>query len=135
MTVKTEVGIEQNPHNGTWEVGWRDAEHGFTPYLCGIATRKAAEAELLGFDARVEADGHALAAEMEADMREEAERFPNLGYVRAQIRKLKNVGAVLDASARLNELLDMDLHEHITWPLPSLESDPKWPRVRALKRS
>lgn len=120
------VVVEQNRYNGTWEIGWRSAEDGdFTPCFCGYPTKEAAEAEIPGFDARLKAETEAFAAEKDAEEREQNERWPNLGYVRAKIQKLRDSGASFDANSKLDELLAMDLHEHIDWPLPS------WKAIRS----
>jgi hypothetical protein len=123
------VVVEHNQYNGTWDVGWRSADGDFTPCFCGYPTRQAAEAEIPGFDARLEAESEAFRAEKEAEEREQNERFPNLGYVRAKIKKLrdnpKTWAASFDADDKLDELLAMDLHEHINWPLPS------WKAIRS----
>jgi hypothetical protein len=121
----TKIVAEQNPHSGNWEVGWKSDDGEFTPYLCDCRTREEAEAEIPGFDERVRRDGEALQRELEADEREQDERWPNLGYVRAKIRGLRDSGKAedwarsFDANCKLDELLSMDLHEHIAWPLPS----------------
>ena len=67
----------------------------------------------------------AYLAEEEAAEREQNLEFPNLGYVRDQIKKLNDSSNVEDWAAsfnaqnKLDALLDMDLAEHISWPLPS----------------
>ena len=125
MSAKSKVDAERNRYNNTWDVGWRHADGEFTPYLCGYRTKKAAAAEIPGFNQRVESDLKALMEEKDVEEHEQAERFPNLGYVRAKIKELRDSGtaedwaASFDASGKLEQLLDMDLHEHIGWPLPS----------------
>jgi hypothetical protein len=47
------------------------------------------------------------------------ERDENLTYVRSQIAKIHTPWRSAEASDKLNTLLDMDLAEHIRWPLPS----------------
>jgi hypothetical protein len=122
----TIIAVERNPYNGTWEVGWKDQNDGeFTPYLCGLETREEAEAEIPGFDERVRREFDAYVREQEAIEAEQNARWPNLGHVRARIKKLRDSGdakkwaASLDASSKLDALLDMGLHEFIEWPLPS----------------
>jgi hypothetical protein len=50
---------------------------------------------------------------------EQGEQFPNLAYIRGQIAKIRDPWKAMDADDKLRWLLDMDLHEHIDWPLPS----------------
>lgn len=125
MTSNMKVVVDQNPYNGSWEVGWRSADGTFTPQYCGYATRQKAEAQLFGFDERLKTEMQAFMAEMEANAHAEAEQFPNLGRTRAKISDLydsktgKGFAESFDASNKLAELLAMDLHEHIDWPLPS----------------
>ena len=122
MTDDTKIAVEQNPYNGKWDVGWRWDDGEFTPYLCGYRTKAEAEAEIPGFDKRVEKEAQDFASEQDAEEREQNERYPNLGYVREQIKKLwerSRAGAAWDAQNKLYHLLDMDLAEHIRWPLPS----------------
>jgi hypothetical protein len=123
---ESKVVVERNPYNDTWEVGWAaHDEFDFTPYLCGYATREEAEAEIPGFDDRLKSDMQAFMQEKDANEREQNERFPNIGYVRAKIKKLRDRGNSIDfvksfdSSRKLDYLLDLDLAEHITWPLPS----------------
>jgi hypothetical protein len=125
MTIKDEVVAEQNPYNGTWEVGWRSEDGEFTPHFCGYPTKEAAAAEIPNFDERLKAEMQVFMAEMEAGRREEVEQHINIAHVRAQIKKLydsrtaKGFAAAFDADSKLDWLLNMDLHEHISWPLPS----------------
>ncbi len=97
-----------------WDVGWQDDEVGFIPQFYGYQTREEAEAEIPGFYERLE-------RKREAEEREENERFPNLGYVRAKIKELhgSDLTKFFDAQDKLDALLDMNLYERITWPLPS----------------
>ena len=127
---KTPVVVEQNSNNGTWDVGWQTPD-GFVPQYCGYATKKEAEAEIPGFDERLEREFSAFMAGKDAEEREQNEVYPNLGYVRTRIKKLidrgrpQDLAAAFDAGQKLDWLLDMDLHQHITWPLPS------WPQIRS----
>jgi hypothetical protein len=118
----TTITVEQNPFNGTWEVGWKFEDGEFTPYLCGLETREEAEAEIPGFDERVKREMDELGREHEAKVAEQNARWPNLGHVRAKIKNLVDSGDVnkwLDASSKFDALLEMGLHEFIEWPLPS----------------
>jgi hypothetical protein len=125
MTAKSVIVVEQNPYNDTWEVGWKSEEYGFTLGCCGFATKEEAEAEISGFDERMQREFQGYMDEKDAEEREQNERWPNLGFVRAKIKKLRDSGKPadwaksFDASQKLDALLDLDLHEHITWPLPS----------------
>jgi hypothetical protein len=113
------VVVEQNPYDGTWDIGWLDDNLGFTPGECGYATKEEAEAQLPGFDARLEAKLDADMKERDELEREQNERWPNIGYVREKIRAMRNPLKALDAKWRLDALLDMEQHEHVDWPLPS----------------
>ena len=131
MSSKMKIAVEQNPYNGTWDVGWKWADDDefmpgeFTPHFCGYKTRKLAEAEIPGFDERVKKETDEMLQKTAAEEAEEAEQneeFPNLAYVRAEIAKLGKRGkqdAAFEALRKLDWLLDLDLAEHITWPLPS----------------
>ena len=119
MTTKSTIVVEQNPYSGTWDVGWKSEDGEFTPNFCGYATREEAEAEIPGFDERVQRDFDAFAREKDAEEREQNERWPNIGHVRARIKKMKDPLKALDAGWKLDALLDMGLHERIDWPLPS----------------
>jgi hypothetical protein len=127
----TKIVVEENPYNNTWEVGWKSDDGEFAPYLCGYATREEAEAEIPGFDDRVKRDLEELEREQIAAEREEAERWPNLGRVRAKVRKLRDSGKAedwaksFDANQKLDELLSRGLHEYIEWPLPS------WKKIKS----
>jgi hypothetical protein len=119
---ESKIVVEQNPYNGTWDVGWECDEVGFTPHFCGYATKKEAEAQIPGFDERVERALQTYTDEQDVLEREQNKRFPNLGYVRQQINKLAERGKndqAFDALQKLDWLLDLDLAEHISWPLPS----------------
>ncbi len=48
------IAVDQNPYDGTWDVGWKWADGSFTEHFCGFKTKEEAEAEIPGFDARVE---------------------------------------------------------------------------------
>jgi hypothetical protein len=116
------IVVEQNPYNGAWDVGWDYDEVGFTPCFCGYATKEEAEAQIPGFDERVERELQAYMDEQDVLELEQNKRFPNLGYVRQQINKLAERGKndqAFDALQKLDWLLDLDLAEHISWPLPS----------------
>ncbi len=52
-------------------------------------------------------------------MRRQNEEYPNLAHVRDRIDKIKDPNRALDVMHKLNWLLQLDLAEHITWPLPS----------------
>ncbi|MGO4506027.1 hypothetical protein AB4Z51_03335 [Bradyrhizobium sp. 2TAF36] len=119
MSTKSTIAVEQNPYSGTWDVGWKWDDGEFTPQFCGYATREEAEAEIPGFDERVQREYDEWAREKDAEEREQNERWPNIGYVRARIKKMKDPNKAFDAGWKLDALLDMDLHEHIDWPLPS----------------
>jgi hypothetical protein len=115
----SKITVERNPYDGTWSVGWKWDDGEFTPQFCGYRTRKEAEAEIPGFDKRVERELKTYSDEKDADEREQNERWPNLGYIRGRIKKIRDPKKALDAMWKLDALLNMDLHEHITWPLPS----------------
>jgi hypothetical protein len=119
---KSKIAVERNPHNDTWDIGWLWNDGDFTPHYCGYPTRKAAEAQIPDFDERVEREQRNYEAEKEAAEREQNEQWPNIGHVRQQIKKLHERGEhdqAFDARWKLDELLDMERHEHISWPLPS----------------
>jgi hypothetical protein len=116
---KSTVAVSLNPHNSTWEVGWQWDNGEFTPYLCGFPTKEEAEAQIPGFDQHVDSDLEAYEQQRHAIEREQNEMFPNLAHVRAKIKKIKDPLKAFDAQERLHRLLNMDLHEHISWPLPS----------------
>jgi hypothetical protein len=116
------VVVELNPYNNTWEVGWLDEETGFTPYYCGYATKEEAEAQVPGFSERFERDMREYSAKRDAEEREENEQWPNIGYVRQQIKKLYERGKLeqgCDAQEKLDSMMDQDSWERISWPLPS----------------
>jgi hypothetical protein len=115
----SKIVVEKNPYNGTWEVGWKSKDGVFTPEFCGDRTKKEAKAEIPGFDGRVKRNLETYMQEKDAEEREQNEQWSNLGYVRDQIKKIKDPFKSLDATWKLKALLDMDLHEHIEWPLPS----------------
>jgi hypothetical protein len=121
---KAEIVAQQNQYTGEWDVGWQDAD-GFTAAFCGYRTKQEAEAVIPDFNRRLDQQFADWKQQKDAEEREQNERWPNLGYVRAQIKKMaargtaKDKGAAFDAALKLNHLLDMDLHEHISWPLPS----------------
>jgi hypothetical protein len=119
VSSKSTVAVSLNPHNSTWEVGWQWDDGEFTPYLCGFATKEGAEAEIPGFDQRVESDLEAYGRLRDQIEREQNEMFPNLAHVRAKIKKINDPLKSLDAQNKLDRLLAMDLHEQVTWPLPS----------------
>ena len=118
----TKIVVQLNPHNDTWDVGWEFDDAEFCPYLCGYATKQEAEAEIPDFDERVKKDQQVFNAEVEAKEQWENQRFPNLAYVRAKIKKIKDPARYFDAADKLDWLLNYDLHEHITWPLPSWQA-------------
>ena len=128
MTDETKIVVEQNPYDGTWDVGWESDDGQFTPQFCGYTTKEEAEAEIPGFDERVEREFKAWCEEKDAEEQEENKRWPNVRRVRARIKKLSDSGKpenllrAFDASDKLAVLMDMDRHEHITWPLPSWEA-------------
>jgi hypothetical protein len=119
MANKEYLVVEQDADD-TWAAGikWCE-ESGFQAYETGFATREAAEARLPAIDEQVERELAADFAEYEAREAEENKQFPNIGYIRARIAKIKDLAKRLDADDKLSRLLDMDLHEHIQWPLPS----------------
>jgi hypothetical protein len=122
MTKIVGVIAEQNPHSGEWEVGWKSDDGEFTPRFCGYSTKEEAEAEIPGFHERLDKEEAEWMRKNEENERREAERWPNLGHVRAEIKKLANRGKAdkaFDAFQKLNWLLELDLAEHIDWPLPS----------------
>jgi hypothetical protein len=48
---KPKPDIDYNPHNGTWDIGWRDqADNDFTPFISGYTTKEEAESDLANFD-------------------------------------------------------------------------------------
>jgi hypothetical protein len=67
----------------------------------------------------------------DAKERWENKNYPNVPRVRAKIQKLRESKreedwtAAFNATMRLDKLLEMELHEHIKWPLPS------WRRIRS----
>jgi hypothetical protein len=116
---KNKIGVEQNPHNGTWDVGWKEDDGDFTPEFCGYATKEEAEAQIPGFDARLENEMQEYQAERDAVERQQNQLWPNIAFVRDRIKRMKNLRAAIDAQGKLDALLDMEKHEHIGWPLPS----------------
>jgi hypothetical protein len=116
---KSKVAAERNPYNGKWELGWKWENGDFTPEEGDYHTRKEAEAAIPGFEERTESRFKAWQQERDAEIAEENERFPNLAYVRERIGKMRDPFDAMDAHDRLRELLNRDLHERITWPLPS----------------
>ncbi len=124
MTDETKLVVEQNPHDGTWEIGWRMDAGEFVPGERGYATREEAEAAIPGFDERMEREFDAWFAEEQ----EENKQWPNVGRVRAEIKSLNDSGKpenlvkAVDASDKLNQLLNMDLVAYVRWPLPSWEA-------------
>ena len=98
MTTKSTIAVEQNPYNGTWDVGWKSHDGEFTPGFCGYATREEAEAEIPGFDERMQKDLDAYAREKDDEEQEQNERWPNIGYVRARIKKIRDPFKSFDAA-------------------------------------
>jgi hypothetical protein len=114
----TKIVVEKN--GNTFAVGWKD-EDGFTPCFTGYASREDAEAIIPQFDEMLTREHEAYRRQAEEERRYEAEQWPNIAYVRERIRKLTGKGdliAAFDASDKLDELLNLDMHEHISWPLP-----------------
>ena len=125
MNDEAKIVAEQNPYNGTWDVGWKWEDGDFTAQFCGYAAKEEAEAQIPGFDERVERELQAFMAKQQA----ENEEWPNLGHVRQQINKLVERGKndqAFDASQKLNWLIDVGAnYERIRWPLPS------WTAIRS----
>jgi hypothetical protein len=119
LMTKLTIAVERNPYNNTWDVGWRSADGEFTPHFCGYKTKTEAEAMVPDFDRLVEQDLNNFMKQTEAEEREQNKRWPNLRYARARIKKLKDLRKALDAQWKLDALLSMELHAHISWPLPS----------------
>jgi hypothetical protein len=118
--MSAKIVVQQNPYNGTWEVGWLDDEDGiFTPAFCGYASKEEAEAEIPGFNAKIDKQMENYMREQEEEERYQNEQWPNIAYVRQKIRAMRNPLKALDANDKLLALLAMDKHEHISWPLPS----------------
>ena len=113
------IVVQQNPYNGTWDVGWLGEDGEFTPGFCGYASKEEAEAEIPGFDEKLKAQYESYAKEQDEIEREQNERWPNIAYVRQKIRAMRNPLKALDAHDKLSAMLNMDLHERIGWPLPS----------------
>jgi hypothetical protein len=119
MTNDEPIVVKFNPNNDTWDVGWLDPEVGFVPHFCGYATKKEAEAQIPGFDVCVEREFKEYQAKVAAKERRQNAEFPNLANVRSMIKKIKDPERHFDALQKLDWLLDLDLTEHIRWPLPS----------------
>jgi hypothetical protein len=111
--------VQLNPYNNTYDVGWEDNESGFTPYFCGFATKAEADAVLADFDARMQREQEEYSRAHDEAVRQQNRRFPKLAHVRSKISGIKDPLRALDAQFKLDWLLELDIAEHITWPLPS----------------
>jgi hypothetical protein len=128
MAAKSKITAEQNLYTGRWEIGWKWDDGEFTSHFDDYATREEAEAAIPGFWERLDKEAETMRQKIEAEERDQNERWPNLAYVRARIQKLADSGdaaGAFEARQKLGVLLDRDLHELIRWPLPS------WTAIRS----
>jgi hypothetical protein len=108
-----------DPLTSTWGVGWLSEKEGFTAHWSGFDTKEEAEAEIPGFYDRLKRETKAMMAEMEAKEAEQNKTWPNIAYVRSKIKKMKNPLHGIDAGMKLDYLMELDLVQYISWPLPS----------------
>jgi hypothetical protein len=101
MTNKSEIIAELNPHNGTGDIGWRYEDGSFTGGECGFRTKQEAEAAIPGFEARQDASLEAYMKEKAEEEREQNERWPNIGCVRAKIQEITSKRRTCRAAARI----------------------------------
>jgi hypothetical protein len=116
MSEDNEYGLVARAYDGAWAIRWIGDDGEFTA-ATGDAydTKEEAEAAIPEW---IKSHEHNM-AEMEAEELVLYKEFPNLAYVDARINKIKDPSQRLDAALKLSWLRDIDLTEHISWPLPS----------------
>jgi hypothetical protein len=79
---RAKIVVQQNPYNGTWDVGWLHEDGVFTQGFCGYATKEEAEAEIPGFNEKIDKQFESYRREQEEEERYQNEQWPNIAYVR-----------------------------------------------------